>query len=49
MVKLSLPSRLEDKIFKIKFDSTDKASEIISYFPLSESEMQEILSILHTK
>jgi len=49
MVKLSLPSHLEDKIFEIKFNSGDNISKIISYFPLVESEIQEILSFLDTK
>ncbi|MDH3312380.1 MAG: hypothetical protein OEM28_04425 [Nitrosopumilus sp.] len=49
MVKPSLSSHLEDKIFEIKFDSGDNISKIISYFPLSASEIQEILSFLHIK
>jgi hypothetical protein len=45
MAKLILPSHLEDKIFEIKFNS-DSISKIVSYFPFSESEKQEIQSIL---
>ena len=41
MIKLILPSHLEDKIFEIKFNS-DSISKIVSYFPFSESEKQEI-------
>ncbi len=46
MVLLPLPSHLEDKIFEIKFESNETISKIISYFPLSKSEIQEILLIL---
>ena len=47
MRKLNLPFHLEDKIFKIQFESDKIVSKIISYFPFSESEKQEILSILN--
>jgi len=47
MAKLNLPSHLEDKIFEIRFESDETASKIVSYFPFSESEKQEILSILN--
>ena len=47
MDSLNLPSHLEDKIFEIRFESNEKLSKIVSYFPLSESEKQEILSILN--
>jgi len=43
---LNLPSHLEDKIFELGFDSENALSRIVSYFPLSESEKQEIISIL---
>jgi len=49
MIKLSLPLHLEDKIFEIKFDSDDAVSEIISYFPLNDLEIKEILLILQTE
>ena len=49
MTKLSLPLHLEDKIFEIKFDSDDAVSEIISYFPLNDLEIKEILLILQTE
>jgi hypothetical protein len=48
MAKLILPSHLEDKIFEIKFNS-DSISKIISYFPFSKSEKQEIQSILNNE
>jgi len=46
VVKLTLPSNLEDKIFEIKY-SDDNVSKITSYFPLNESEKQEIVSIMN--
>ncbi len=47
MPKLNLPSNLEDKIFEIQFESDGTVSKIDSYFPFSESEKQEILSMLN--
>ena len=47
MTKLIFSSHLQDKIFEIKFQSDDAVSKIISYFPFSESERQEICSILN--
>ena len=47
MTKLHFPSNLEDKIFEIKFESNDEISEIVSYFPLSESETKQICSLLN--
>lgn len=46
MVKLTLPPNLEDKIFEIKY-SDEQVSKITSYFPLTESEKQEIVSIMN--
>ncbi|WP_428324342.1 hypothetical protein [Nitrosopumilus sp.] len=46
MSKISFPIHLQDKIFEIKYDS-DIVSKIVSYFPFSESEKQEIKSILN--
>lgn len=45
MTKLSLPDYLEDKIFQIQFDNNDSLSKIISYFPLSASEKEKIISM----
>ena len=45
MSKLILPSRLEDKIFEIKY-SDGKVLKITSYFPLTPSEKREINSIM---
>ena len=49
MTKLPLPSHLEDKIFEIRFEPDNTLSKIVSYFPLIESEKQEILSIIDDK
>lgn len=38
------PSYIQDKIFEIRY-SDNLISKIISYFPFSESEKQEIFSI----
>ena len=40
------PVHLKDKIFEIRYDS-DLVSNIISYFPFSESEKQEICNVLN--
>jgi len=40
------PSYIQDKIFEIRY-SDNLVSKIISYFPFSESEKQEIFSILN--
>ncbi len=45
MSQLNLPSHLQDKIFEIRYEY-DLVSKIVSYFPFSESEKQEIVSIL---
>lgn len=44
---LHLPSDIQDKIFEIRY-SNDLVSKIISYFPFSEPEKQEIISLLNT-
>ena len=46
MSKIAFPPHLEDKIFEIKYDS-DTVSKIISYFPFSEYEKQEINSLVN--
>lgn len=46
MSKLILPPHLEDKIFEIKY-SDETVSKITSYFPLNDSEKQEINTILN--
>ncbi len=45
MSQLNLPLHLQDKIFEIRYEF-DLVSKIVSYFPFSESEKQEIVSIL---
>jgi lipoate-protein ligase A len=47
MTKLNLPSHLTDKIFEIRLESDETVSNIVSYFPFTELEKQEILSILN--
>ncbi len=49
MKKLSMPSHLEDKIFEIKSNPDETISQIVSYFPFSESERLEILSLLEVE
>ena len=46
MTNLQLPSNLQDKIFEMKFDSDNKVSKIVSYFPFSTQERQEIIVLL---
>ena len=46
MSKINFPIYLQDKIFEIKFNS-DNIYDIISYFPFTESEKQEINSIMN--
>ncbi len=46
MFKTSLPFDLEDKVFEIRCDS-DSVSKIISYFPFSDPEKQEICNVLN--
>ena len=49
MIKLEFPSHLQDKIFEIQFNIDDTISKIISYFPFSEPERQDIFSILNNE
>lgn len=44
---IDFPSRLQDKIFEIRYSADEFVSKIVSYFPFSESEKQEIISILN--
>ena len=43
---VDFPFHIQDKIFEIRY-SDNLVSKIISYFPFSESERQEIFSILN--
>ena len=47
MPKLNISSSLEDKIFEIQFESDGIVSKIVSYFPFSKSEKQEIFFVLN--
>ena len=49
MSKLNLSAKLEEKIFEIKYESDETVSKIISYFPLTEEEQDEILSKINNK
>ncbi|MFB5635900.1 hypothetical protein [Candidatus Nitrosopumilus sediminis] len=46
MSSVNFPLHLQDKIFEIRYDSDNSILKITSYFPFSESEKQEIHSIL---
>jgi hypothetical protein len=41
------PDSLQDKIFEIRYNSDNEILKIISYFPFTESEKHEIISILN--
>ena len=41
-----IPDDIQDKIFEIKLHSDKSIFKIISYFPLSETEKQIIISVL---
>lgn len=47
MAFLNLSSDIRDRIFEIRYNSDQSISKIISYFPFSNSQKQEILSVLH--
>jgi hypothetical protein len=47
MSRQKFPVQLQDKIFEIRYDSNDVILKIISYFPFSVCEKQEIVSILN--
>ena len=49
MSKLNLSAKVEEKIFEIKYESDETISKIISYFPLTEEEQDEILSKINNK
>jgi CTP:phosphocholine cytidylyltransferase-like protein len=48
MPRIDFPLHLEDKIFEIRYDG-DSVLEIISYFPFSEPEKQDVCRILDSK
>ena len=47
MPRENFPENLQDKIFEIRYGSDDVVLKIVSYFPFTESEKQEILAILN--
>ncbi|MDC4230542.1 MAG: hypothetical protein M8317_05330 [Nitrosopumilus sp.] len=42
-----IPDDIQDKLFEIKLHSDKSVFKIISYFPLSETERQIIISVLN--
>ena len=47
MHRQKFPDHLQDKIFEVRYGSDDSISKIVSYFPFTDSEKQEFLSILN--
>ena len=47
MVKQKFPNYLQDKIFEVRYGSDDHILKIVSYFPFTDSEKQDIVSILN--
>ncbi|MFB5605390.1 MAG: hypothetical protein ACE5R7_03780, partial [Nitrosarchaeum sp.] len=45
MKDLNLSASLKEKIYQIKLDSHNDVLKIISYFPLSEDEIQTIVTM----
>ncbi|KAF6247706.1 hypothetical protein C6990_04515 [Nitrosopumilus sp. b3] len=46
MSKMNISSGLEEKIFDFKTDHHGVITKIVSYFPLSENQRQEIVSAI---
>lgn len=49
MRTLNLPANLRDKIYQITVDSQNNFSKIVSYFPLSSDEQQQITTLNNLK
>ena len=47
MKNLNLPANLKDKIYRIKVNSQNDFSKIVSYFPLSVDEQQLIITLMN--
>ena len=47
MNDIDIPASLQDKIFEIRSNSDGLILKIISYFPFSELEKQNIISVLN--
>ena len=47
MKSFDIPDDIQDKLFEIKLNSDKSVFKIISYFPLSETEKQIIISVLN--
>ena len=48
-MKKTFPDYLQEKIFQIQFNDDESISKIISYFPLSDSEREKIISLQNGK
>lgn len=49
MKTLKMPANLKDKIYQINVDSQNDFSKIVSYFPLSADEKQQIVTLNNLK
>ena len=47
LVSYDLPIELEEKIFEIKIDSNNFVLKIVSYFPLTELEKNNMISSIN--
>ena len=45
MTTLNLPANLRDKIYQVNQNSQNNLSKIVSYFPLSADEKQQIITL----
>lgn len=44
-MKKIFPDYLQEKIFQIQFNDDESISKIVSYFPFSDSEREQIISL----
>jgi len=47
LTSFKIPSELKEKIFEIKTNSNNSVLKIISYFPLTELEQKNLISIIN--
>jgi len=47
LTSYKIPSELKEKIFEIKTNSNNSVLKIISYFPLTELEQKNLISIIN--
>lgn len=48
-MKKLFPDYLQEKIFQIQFNDDESISKIVSYFPFSDSEREQIISLQNEK